>query len=66
MNKKLLGRAQIADMFSVSRRYFRESIEPLPGFPAPDIAFTQKTVLWDETKIILWLQTRRREFKKAA
>ena len=48
--KKLLGRAQIADMFSVTRRYFRESIEPLPGFPAPDISFTQKTVLWDEKK----------------
>lgn len=64
--KNRITRAQIAAKIPVTLRYFRESIESRPDFPAPDLVFSQKTVLWDETKIDLWLQVEQRKTRKAA
>ena len=56
MSTQLIGRAEAAKKCGVERRYFREAIETQPGFPKPKKRITQKTVLWLERDIDLWIE----------
>ena len=63
MSTQLIDRAVVAAKIGVKRRFLRENLEKKPGFPKPRKALTQKTVLWSERDIDLWIQ---RDERKAA
>ena len=52
----MLDRKQIANMLGVTVETVRRRVETLPDFPKPAVRLSQKTVRWEPSDVMRWLQ----------
>jgi hypothetical protein len=62
----MIDRAEIARMLGVSVEVLRKRVEAMPGYPAPALRLSRKTVRWERPDIERFLAVQRQRATSTA